>query len=255
MKLNNFLTDKRLRNAPDGGTGLPPDPNAAPPAATPAPAVPASSVPGPDLSFIPADYLVDGKPDTTKFSEHYTELVADAARRADRLKEVPTDGVYDYTLPQDFSFGDLELPEGFTVQVSDDPAIAPLLGELGTILKELDAPKEAGQKIAGLIARYEATKFADMLKAQAEDLKVLGTPAQVQARKDALKRVIDSRVPADLAQAIHLDHASAAQIKVLEALAMPRTAQVPPARPSAVDTEGMSAYDMLKAANAQQARA
>ena len=36
------------------------------------------------------------------------ELVADAARRADRLKEVPTDGVYDYTLPQDFSFGDLD---------------------------------------------------------------------------------------------------------------------------------------------------
>lgn len=256
MKLNNFLSDKRVLNAPDPASNPNPDPASG---STPAdPALQQQQTPppvaeGPDLSFIPADYLADGKPDTQKFSEHYADLVARDAQYAERMAEVPEDGVYDYTLPEDFSFGDLALPEDFKVQISDDPDIAPFLGELGGLLKEYGIPKSAGEKFAGLIARYEATKYSQMFKAQAEDLKTLGTPAQIQARKDAVSRALAARVPAELAKAIHIDHASAAQIKALEMLLAPRSPQVPPGRPNGVDTENLSAYDRLKLANAQQA--
>lgn len=253
MKLNSFLSDKRVWNAPDGTPPAPPAEPSVTPSAEPAPPAAPSSEAGPDLSFIPADYLADGKPDTQKFSEHYADLVARDAQYAERLAAVPEDGVYDYKLPDDFSFGDMPLPEGFQVQVSDDPDIAPFLGELGGLLKEYGIPKEAGPKFAGLIARYEATKYSQMFKAQADDLKTLGTPTQIQARKDAVSRALAARVPAELATAIHLDHASAAQIKALEMLLAPRSPQVPPGRPNGVDTENLSAYDRLKLANAQQA--
>lgn len=251
MKLNNFLTDKRTF-APDGAT---PNPEPAPTPAPQAPEPAATPAPGPDLSFIPADYVVDGAPDTTKFSEHYNDLVARDAQYAERMKEVPEDGKYDFGLPDDFNFGDLALPEGFSVQISDDPDIAPLLDDLGGMLKELGIPKSAGAKFAGLIAKYEATKFSKAFAAGQAEMASLGTPAQQAARMDAVERAMAARLPGDLAKALKSATTTANGIKALEALLAPRSPQVPPSRPAGVDTENMTAYDRLKYANAQQAKA
>lgn len=251
MKLNNFLSDKRVRNAPDAPAPNP-NPSAEPtPTADPAPPPVPSSDAGPDLSFIPSDYHVEGKPDLGKFNEHYQDLVARDAQYSERLAEVPEDGVYDYALPEDFTFGDMDLPEGFTVQLSDDPDIQPLLGELGEFLKDLGAPKAAGQKIAGLIARYEAAKISKGFAAHKAEMASLGTPAQQDARIESIRRVMAARLPAEQVKALEAATTSAKGIQALEALLKPRSPQVPPTVPNGADAENLSAYDRLKLANTQ----
>ena len=65
-----------LREAPGDPAGGTPAPEAPPPQTDGAPPA------GPDLSFIPADFHVDGKPDLAKFQASYQELVARDAQRA-----------------------------------------------------------------------------------------------------------------------------------------------------------------------------
>jgi hypothetical protein len=238
MKLNGFFNDKMTRQAPDA---LSP----APGQAEPAPAADAV-----DLSFIPADYLVDGKPDTAKFTTHYQELLAADAQRKEAMAGVPEDGKYAFALPDDLKFDGLELPEGFAVNLmTDDPVMAPLYDEMGALLKELGAPKEAAGKAATLIAKYEATKASIQKKADdaafetwATGMKTLGNDAQVKARVAGVERKLETMLPAEQVKALFSgERISADGIKALEKILGTKSLGAPPPQPPTVKDD-LDAY-------------
>lgn len=235
MKLNNFFNDKLMR-APDG---------------SPAPAAPEPAAPEPaDYSFLPGDYLKDGKPDIEGFTAHYQDIVARDAQTAERLAQVPE--AYEFKTTEDLKFDGLDLPEGFSVSLSDDPAMQPLFEEMGALLKDLGAPAETSGKAANLIAKYEAIKYSQIHAAQKAELSSLGTPAQQQARFAAIERSLQSKLPATQVDALKAATTTAEGIKALEALLRPVGHQSPAPQPNTPDTEGMSAYDRLKLANSQK---
>lgn len=251
MKLTNFFFDRMTREAPGaaspGGDPANPDPAAAPPDA-PSSQAPAAA----DLSFIPADYVVDGKPDVSKFMDRFNALVADDAKRAEAAANVPADGVYAFDLPADFKLpDDLEVPEGFEVKAELE-RFKPLYDELGGILKELGAPKEAAGKLSGLLARYEAQKAIDDMKAWQADMSTLGTPEQQAARAKEVLRKLETKLPkADVEALFSGPRVSATGIKALEKLLSTQGFQDPPPPPPGADTENLSPMERLKRANAK----
>jgi len=241
MKPKNFFNDKLTRQAPD--------------AISPAPVVPAADpVPeGPDLSFVPADFHVDGKPDLSKFTAHYQDLVAADAQRREALAGVPEDGNYAFALPDDLSFEGLDLPEGFSVELmTESEVMKPLFSEMGALLKELGAPAGAATKAAGLIAKYEAVKAAQDFAAWREDMKALGPEPTAVARTQAVQRKLESVLPADQVKALFSgERISAKGIQALEKLLAPRNLTTPTPTPQGQDLEGLPAYERLKIINAK----
>lgn len=238
MKLNWF--DKLNRQAPDAPGGSPP-----PEPGTPAPVVDA----GPDLSFIPADFHVDGKPDLGKFTSHYQEVIARDAQRAEAeaaAKASVPEGDYAFTLPEG-----LELPEGFTVDLlTDDETMKPLFADLSGFLKANNMPAGAAPQLMGMLAKYQATQYAQAVAAQKAELAKLGTPMQVEARVSTLGRVLDGRLPAEEATAVKaMLSQSPALIKAVEKLIGPSNATPNPAPPGSSLT-GLSGYELLKQARA-----
>ena len=261
MNMSNFWNDKRTFSPADPAPGsTPPADNTPPPAdpspaATPAPqATPPMDDAGPDLSFIPTDYHTDGKPDLAKFGAHYNEVVAEAARRQEALADVPEDGVYDFNA--DVDYGELDLPEGFDVDLGGE-AYQPLYAELGGILKEFGVPKSQAGKLGGLIKKYEAMKYSQAYSAHKAEMAQLGTPAQQQARMGAVTHKLESTLPAEQAAAIKAAVQSAAGIRALETLLAPRNLATPSPQPRTADLEGLTGSARLKAINqmASQKRA
>jgi hypothetical protein len=233
MNMSKFFGQRLARNAPDGGSGAVPD------------AVPVDT--GPDLSFIPADYLVDGKPDTGRFAAHYQELVAAQAQRE------PAPEAYDFAVPTDLAFEGV--PEGFAVEIkADDPEFQPLFSELGDFLKEIGAPAAAGSKVAGLIAKYEAAKTRKGMAALQEEAKILGTPAQAQARVATVLRKLETMLPADQVQALQGIATSARAVMALEKIIGPKSMTPPTPQPNVGD-QNLTPYQRLQQANARTARA
>lgn len=240
MKLNNFFHDKLTRQAPT-------DPA---PGGDPAPVVTPDPAPAADLSFIPADFHTDGKPDTAKFTAHYQDLVARDAQIAERMGQVPE--AYDFAIPADLKFEGLDLPEGFAVKLAtDDPAIAPLYNELGSFLKEIGAPAAAASKVSELLARYEATKYSQAYVANKAEMQALGTPAQQSARMAAIDRAISAKLPAAQAEALKAATTTSAGVQALEALLRPGGYTAPNAQPNTPETSGMTARQKLDYANSQ----
>ena len=234
MNTSNFFWRKAARQAPDNpGAGADLTP------VEPEPQAPA----GPDLSFIPADYIVDGKPDAGRFAAHYQELLAEQAKRQ------PTPDAYDFALPADLKFDGM--PEGFSVALQpEDPDFQPLFGELGDFLREIGAPAAAGSKIAGLIARYEAAKYGKTIASLQEEAKILGTPAQAQARVATVLRKLETVLPADQVEALKGIASSAKAIMAFEKLIGPKTMQPPVASPNGLSgLEGLSPYERLRRIN------
>lgn len=241
MKPNNFFND-RLTRAPDGAEGGA--------AVTPVVAATAAADTGPDLSFIPADYHTDGKPDVGKFTAHYQDIVARDAQASERLTQVPES--YDFTTSPDLKFEGLDLPENFADEMAkDDPAFAPLYEELGGFLKEIGAPAAASTKMADLIARYEAVKSSRTYAARKAEMSALGTQSQADARLAAIQRTLQARLPEDQAEAIQMATLSAAGVKALEALLRPAGHTASIATPARADTENLTPYERLKLANAR----
>lgn len=207
-----------MREAPgEGGGGVSADPPAE----------------GPDLSFIPAEYHTDGKPDLAKFSAHYSDMVAAQAQAAEKAALIPEDGNYEYTLPEEFKIKGFD---GFAFDPAD-----PLVPELSAFLKSMGAPKEAGSQVAQLLAKYEASREAKDLAKWSEDMKTLGTETQVRARFDAVKRKLEGLLPADQAAAlVRQGTTSAAAVKALERLVTAPGFSPPnslPPKPTASDLE------------------
>ena len=221
MRAISYWNGKMTRQVAESGSGGGVEP-------TPAPA--------PDLSFVPQDFQVDGKPDWSKFTEHYQGLVAENAKAAERASLVPADAAYDMSLPDDMKFEGLDLPEGFKVDLSlDDPAFQPIAADLKAFLKETGAPKDAGKTVAALIARYEAAKYSKGFGAMKEDSKQLGTPEQARARTEIVNRALLSRLPADQADALKAMTGSAKALKALETLLGPTGMKAPVATPTVRD--------------------
>lgn len=259
MNMSNFWNDKRTFSPADPAPGVAPTTEPAPPQADPSPAVtPAPQTQaspqadaGPDLSFIPADYHTDGKPDLAKFGAHYNEVVAEAARRQEALADVPEDGVYDFNAEVDY--GELDLPEGFDVDLAGE-AYQPLYAELGAILKEFGVPKSQAGKLGGLIKKYEAMKYSQAYSAHKAEMAQLGTPAQQQARMGAIVHKLESTLPAEQAAAIKAATQSAAGIRALETLLAPRSLATPSPQPRTADLEGLTGSARLKAINQMAAQ-
>lgn len=236
MKLKFY--DKLLREAPgEPGGGTP----AAPDQSQQTPAAPA----GPDLSFIPQDFHVDGKPDLTKFQSHYQEIIARDAQRAEAeaaAKALVPEGDYAFSLPEDLSFDGIDLPEGVKPELDlDNEGMKPLLGDLSGLLKSINAPADTSAKLMGLLAKHQAVQLADAIKAQKADMAALGTPAQVEARVSVISRALETRLPAEQAAALKAMTSSAKAIQALEALLKPGGISPPTPVPKTVQDD-LDAY-------------
>jgi hypothetical protein len=231
MKLNNSFNSKINWQAPDLPSGDP--------------AVPAQT--GPDLSFIPADYHVDGKPDVAKFAAHYQETIAEQARTAEQKAAVPE--AYEFAIPADLKFEGLPADYALDLDTSN-----PLFGELGDVLKELGAPAEAAGKLTGLLAKYQAGKDAADYAAWQKDMAQLGTADQQAARSQDVLRKLETLLPADQAKALFSgDRISADGIRALEKLLSGRGMSAPPASPQGQDIENLTPMQKLQLANRQRA--
>lgn len=241
MKLNNFFKDRIRWEAPvETGQGV--ENPVVEPVVAPVEAA--------DYSFIPADFVVDGKPDVERFQSHYQELLAEQTQRSETV--VPE--AYDFSIPADMKFDDLGMPEGFTVELdATSEEYAPLFKEFGDLLKGLGAPAEAAQKAIGMLARYEAVKASRDYAAWAADMKSLGSDAQAKARADVVQRKLETVLPADQVKAIFSgERISATGIKALEKLLAPKSFGPTPLVPANANLEGLSPFDRLKAINARQ---
>lgn len=214
MNPSKWLNEKLMREAPNEGT----------PAAEPV-AAPVQDA-APDLSFIPADFVSDGKPDLARFAEHYKTLAP--------KPEVPE--AYEFALPADLKFDLPDLPADFKLALNaEDEAMKPLFGKLGGVLKDMGAPKEAATKLMGVLAEYEAHRAATGNAHINAQMAKLGDTAKVAQRQATLDRALETKLPADEAAELkEIIRFSAPSIRALERLlSAPVTTPTPaPASPS-----------------------
>lgn len=248
MTLN--WTNRLVRSPEDGaGSGTPPveAQGTDPPAGQEAAAPPAHDF----AAWVPPTYLKDGQPDFAAFSAHYSELAAEAARRAEAPQPPET---YAFDLPEGMTFEGL--PPDTTIQIGvDDPAFAPLFEELGTFAKGLGLPQEAVTGMMGLLGKYEASRTAAAYAAHQADVATLGpTPAARQARIAAVSDKIAKAVP-DAKQAAALKAAvqTADGVKALETLfSRSLGPTVPASQPPAANLAGLTGSRLLAAALASK---
>ena len=241
MNLMQKLNLPRPVWAPQDDTGTPPvEPGAGdtPPAADPdpAPADPAPVDPAPqgevDYSFLPDEFRQDGAIDIDGFRAKYDELATQVAQHQEALADVPEDASgYEFTVPDNIDYGDLELPEDFGFELkTDDPALKPVFDELGGVLHKHNLPKDAAKDFMGLLAKYRAAEYAPLYAQSKAEMKALGSAAD--SRIANIDRVLGSRLPADQADALRAAATTANGVKALEALLQPRGMKTSPPTPA-----------------------
>ena len=183
MKLSDYtINGKLMRQVPlEGAPGAAP---VTPPTESP----PAAEAPV-DLSFVPAEFLKDGKPDLGAFAEHYRTVTAP--------KELPE--TYDFALPADMTFDDLPEEHRPAIDLTN-----PLFTDLSATLKEMGAPADAGTKLTGLLAKYQAEQVKGLMAAQDAYIKEqktqLGPAAETRIKE--VGRLLETKLPQDQADAI-----------------------------------------------------
>lgn len=262
MNLMQKLNLHRPVWAPQDDAGAPPvDQPAAgdpPPAADPPNSAPdQAAAPAPtevDYSFLPDEFRQDGANDIEGFRARFDDLTAQSAQREEALQDVPEDGSgYEFSIPDDLDFGELDLPEGFTFNLkTDDPAMAPVLEEFGGLLHKYNLPKSAASEFMGALAKYQAAEYAPLYAQSKAEMKTLGSGAD--SRVANIDRALTSRLPTDQAAALKAATTTANGVKALEALLQPRSMKTPNPTPSTTDFEGLSGSARLKAINEAEAR-
>lgn len=241
MKLNMLtaLSKKPAWNAPESGGGANPDPTPEPPAA-------------PDFSFVPEEFKTDDGYDGTKFRERYDELASFKAQTDERLSGVPEDATgYDFAFPEKIDYGDISLPEGFTLQpLADDDDFKPLFEEFGGFLHKIGAPAGASKDAMALIAKYEAMQFSKMFNAGKAEIESLKNGKE---RIATVQRAIESRLPEAQAKALMATISSADGIRAMEQLLTPKGPKSATPQPAAGEMDGLSGYELLKRARASNA--
>jgi len=254
MILKQHWTTLRPLLAPEGegapaGEGTPPgNPGGADPNAGDEPDT------GPDLSWLPEQFRADDKTDIDGFRAHYEEIASAQAIHQEALANVPEDASgYEFSLPDEIDYGDLDLPDDFAFELkTDDPALAPVLEELGGFMHKHNIPKDAAGDLLGVLAKYQATEYSKAYAANRAEMEALG--ASANTRISNISRLIDGKLPADQATAIKAATTTAAGLKALETLLRPRGPSTTPPQPNNVDTENMTPFERLKLANAKSAQ-
>lgn len=245
MKLNSFTrTSSALWNAPgDPPSAAPTEPQ--PPNATPEPA------PQADYSWAPKDFVKDGQFDAQAFRSHYDEIVSERAQWQESRAEVPEspDG-YEFALPDKIDYGDLDLPEGFAVELrTDDPAMQPIFKEFGGLLHKYGIPKGAAQEFMGLLAKYEAAGASQLHAMTKAETQALGPGAE--SRRNAVMNRLTNSLSEDLVAALKPVLSYSAGVKALEKLLAPRSVPNPSSsQPPGPDLSNLRGYELLKAARA-----
>ncbi|MFV1593281.1 hypothetical protein VWZ88_12535 [Phaeobacter sp. JH20_36] len=250
MKLMQHWKHIRPTLAPaDEGAPAGDPPAGDPPAGDPPAGAPSSAQP--DFSFIPEQFRGDGGPDFEGFGAHYEEMASAQAIHQEALADVPEDATgYEFAVPDEIDFGELELPDDFKFELkTDDPDLAPVFEELGGMMHKHNLPKSAAGDLLSVLAKYQATEFSKIYSASISEHKSLGPSAD--ARISNISRAIDSKLPADQASALKAATTTAAGVKALETLLRPRGPSTTPAQPTGADTENMSPFERLKMANQQ----
>ena len=231
-----------------------PAPNAAPPepAATTDPAQ-VSSPTSPDLSFFGEDFMKDGALDTDAVQTHWQDMLAEEAKRAEANADIPKDGRYDFKLPEDMDYGEIQLPEGVKIELApvDDPAFAPVYDEAAKFLHENGIGASKAKGLVQLMAKFEAAKTAQLHAKALEGYNSLGANDQARdARIAKVNRAIESRLPADAAAALKSVTRDPGALRALETLlSAPGLTAPTPTPKNAVDPK-LTGYALLKAANA-----
>ena len=194
-----------------------------------------------DWSWYPEQFRSGDAPDHEGFRAHVEDLMAQQAIQQEALADVPEDSSgYEFTLPDDMDYGELELPENFAVELkTDDPVMAPLFQELGGVMHELNMPKSAAGKLLGVLAKYEAAKYSQQYSASNADYQSLGTAAD--ARISNIERALGNKLPPDQATAIMAATTSANGVKALEALLRPRGPSTTPSDPPPKEVDPLAA--------------
>jgi len=176
----------------------------------------------PDFSFLPEEFRSGEDPDIEGFRAHYDDLAAQQAQRQEALADVPEDASgYEFAVPDDVDFGDLELPEGFGFEVkSDDPAMAPVFEKFGAFLHKHNLPADAAKEAMGLMAQYRAAEYAPLYAQSKAEMTALGTAAE--SRIANIDRALASRLPEAQAKALRGMTTTSDGVKALEALLKPR---------------------------------
>lgn len=235
--MTNLTKFQRVMEAPaEGGTG------GAPAGDPPAPAA-GNEPPSTDFSWVPEEYRGgDDGPDFAAFSSHYNEVIAQRAIAEEALSNVPADGAgYELAIPENLDFGELDLPEGFEVQLStDDPVVAPMFEELGGLLHKHNIPKDAAGEFMGLLARYEAAKFSGLYSQGQAELQQLGNGHA--SRIANVKHILESQLPSEMAEALMGATVTANGVKALEKLLATRSMASPtPTPPEAKEEDPLAA--------------
>lgn len=201
---------------------------------------------GPDFSFIPEDFRKDGAVDADGFKAHLEDLTAAKGRLEEMLADVPesADG-YTFDVPE-IDFDALGLPKIEYKIDPEDPVLSPLLKDLGGVMHQYGMPKSAAKDLMGVLAKYEATSFKVASDAMQQDLASLGSKSE--ARVAAVRRSLEAKLPADLAQGLMSAVTSAAGVKALEKLLGGSGVTTPaPAQPKTVEAD-LDAYYNQKSA-------
>lgn len=206
------------------------------PAADPAPAEPATAEPAsqadpaPDLSFIPKDYHVDGKPDLGKFTEHYQATIAELAQMKEARTGIPeSPDAYQFALPDDLDLGEMELPEGYEFKLDDkDPA----LGEMRAWLHANGVKPEAVSGLMGVYAKMQAREAAAHMEAMKSHIAELGGQDAFNARMATLGNSLKTKVGEELASELMGVTYTAKAVRALEKLLGPGSGQSPRSEPA-----------------------
>lgn len=195
----------------------------------------------PDWSWYPEQFRGENGPDHEGFRAYAEDMMAQQAIAQEALAEVPEDATgYEFAVPEDIDFGEMELPDDFKVELkADDPAMAPLFEELGGIMHEFNMPKAAAGKLLGVLAKYEASKFSQQFVAGNAEYQSLGPTAD--ARISNVQRALSNRLSDDQATALMAATNSANGVKALEALLRPRGPSTTPTEPSPQEKDPLAA--------------
>ncbi len=228
MNLMHILNLKSPTWAPDEPAGAPPESDPAP-AGDPPAAPPEDAAPdAPNFDWIPEEFRSDDGPNFDGFKSHYEEMVA---AQTSAKEDVPEDADgYEFAIPEEMDFGDMDLPKDFAVELkADDEAFAPLFKDLGGFLHKHGIPKSATPELMQTLAKYEASKASRAMAGLDAEMQALG--AKAGARIETINRALDNRLPEEMATALKGTITTAAGVQALEKLLGPASLSAPAGEP------------------------
>lgn len=161
----------------------------------------------------------------------------------DGIPETPD--AYEFALPEDLDFGDIDLPEGWSPQIDADN---PLFGDLRTWMHTNGIKADQAGSLMGMLAKYEAGKAANFKSQAASEMEALGPKAS--ERVAAVKSALQNRLrDEELVSAISAAAMGANGVRAIEKL-LSNGGTTPNPTPKPVPGEDLRGFERLKAIRA-----